>query len=136
METILSTTIGPTSLDYALPETQREQGFLGVAPETWARVVVIAGLFAAVFWPNLRRLWLKTNPFTGEANWSHAVVVPIIGLYYLFVHREDLIKANSQQFLWGSMLRRARSHRRGDAVGGQWVVRVCKPSRRACFRAG
>jgi exosortase len=79
-----------------------------VEPETWGRVLIITGLFAAVFWPNLRRLWLKTNPFTGEPNWSHAVVVPIIGLYYLFVHREDLIRAGSRQFLWGPILRKSR----------------------------
>jgi exosortase len=80
-------------------------------------VLVIAGLFAAVFWPNLRRLWLKTNPFTGEANWSHAVVVPIIGLYYLFVHREDLVRAGSRQFIWGPLLRKSRA-----VAGGAMLV--------------
>ena len=96
-------------MEYALPENRAEKGFLGVSPDTWARVLIITGLFAAVFWPNLRRLWLKTNPFTGEANWSHAIVVPVIGLYYLFVHREDLIRAGSRQFIWGPLLRPSRA---------------------------
>ncbi len=65
-------------------------------------------LFAAVFWPNLRRLWWKTNPFTGEANWGHAIVVPAIGLYYLFIHREELAKAKGDQFVWGSIARPGR----------------------------
>lgn len=47
---------------------------------------------ALVFWPNLRRLWLKTNPIFGDPNWGHAVVVPVVGLYYLYVNREQLLK--------------------------------------------
>ena len=39
------------------------------------------------------RLWLKTNPVTGEANWGHSICVPLIGLYYLYVHRDELLKA-------------------------------------------
>ena len=69
---------------------------------------MIAGLFAAVFWPNLRRLWLKTNPFTGEANWSHSIFVPVIGLYYLFVNREELIRAGASDFIGGRFLRPGR----------------------------
>jgi exosortase len=71
-------------------------------------LVTIVVLFSALFWPNLRRLWQKTNPFTGEANWQHAICVPIIGLYYLYVHREDLAVAGPRQFLWGSPKRRSR----------------------------
>jgi exosortase len=99
----------PSSLDYASPENQSEHGYFGVSPESWAQVGVITVLFSAVFWPNLHRLWLKTNPFTGEANWSHAVCVPVIGLYYLFVHREDLIRARATQFIWGRFLRPGRA---------------------------
>ncbi len=52
---------------------------------------------------------MKTNPFNGEPNWSHAVCVPVIGLYYLFVHREDLLKAHATQFVWGRFLRPSRA---------------------------
>jgi hypothetical protein len=45
-----------------------------------------------VFWPNLRRLWDKTNPFYGEPNWGHAICVPIIGLYYLYANRDELLR--------------------------------------------
>jgi exosortase len=105
----LSATIDPSSLDYASPENQSDRGYFGVSPESWVKVLVISGLFSAVFWPNLHRLWLKTNPFTGEANWSHAICVPVIGLYYLFVHREDLIKARGTEFIWGRFLRPGRA---------------------------
>ena len=47
----------------------------------------------ATFRFNLYRLWLKTNPFTGELNWRHSIVVPIVGLYYLYVNRDDLLRA-------------------------------------------
>jgi len=56
---------------------------------------------ALAFWPNLRRLWLKTNPFYGEPNWGHAVIVPIVGLYYLYTNREQLLKAKLQTSWWG-----------------------------------
>jgi len=56
------------------------------------KIGTVAGLFIAVFWPNLRRLWDKTNPFYGEPNWGHAICVPIIGLYYLYANRDELLR--------------------------------------------
>ena len=75
---------------------------------TWTRIGIITILFAALFWPNLRRLWQKTNPFNGEPNWGHAVFIPIIGIYYLYVHREELLRNPPKPFIWGSFLRRGR----------------------------
>ena len=90
---------------------------LGLSPATWGRAAVVAGLFAAVFWPNLRRLWLKTNPITGEANWGHSCFVPLVGLYYLFVNREALMAADARPFVWGRFARPSRL-----AVGVALVV--------------
>lgn len=64
---------------------------LGIRRSTWIQIGVITGLFSALFWPNLRRLWDKTNPIYGEANWGHAMCIPFIGLYYLYVNREKLL---------------------------------------------
>jgi hypothetical protein len=50
-------------------------------------------LFAAVYWLVLRWLWDKTNPIYGEANWGHAICVPIVGLYYLYINRDELLEA-------------------------------------------
>jgi exosortase len=64
----------------------------GLTRAGWVKVGVIAGLMALVFWPNLRRLWLKTNPISGDPNWGHSVIVPVVGLYYLYVNRDELLK--------------------------------------------
>ena len=52
---------------------------------------MLVALFAMLFWPNLRRLWDKTNPFDGDDNWKHAPFVPLIGLYYLYLNRGKLL---------------------------------------------
>jgi exosortase len=57
------------------------------------RMGVLALLMIGLFWPNLRRLWLKTNPVSGEANWGHSFFIPLIGLYYLYLNRDGLLKA-------------------------------------------
>jgi exosortase len=64
---------------------------LGMKRSVWIQIAVITVLFSALFWPNLRRLWDKTNPIYGEANWGHAICIPFIGLYYLYVNREKLL---------------------------------------------
>ncbi|MGD0767752.1 MAG: exosortase [Tepidisphaeraceae bacterium] len=67
----------------------------GLKRSVWIQIAVITTLFSALFWPNLRRLWDKTNPFYGEANWGHAICIPVIGLYYLYVNREKLLHGGS-----------------------------------------
>ncbi len=78
---------GSTQLD---PLEDQEQSLFGIRRSSWLKVVTVVALFALLFWPNLRRLWDKTNPFTGEPNWSHAIFIPLVGLYYLWVNREHL----------------------------------------------
>lgn len=76
-------------------------GFAGLSRTAWAKIGLITVLMALAFWPNLRRLWLKTNPFYGEPNWGHAIIVPIVGLYYLYTNREQLLKAQIKTSWWG-----------------------------------
>src|SRR5438045_2776388 len=83
-----------SGVDYASPGTsQGSRTYYGLTAEAWTRIGVLVLLMIGLFWPNLRRLWLKTNPMTGEANWGHSFFVPLIGLYYLYVNREDLLRA-------------------------------------------
>jgi exosortase len=72
---------------------RRERMVFGLPLSAWFQVGTLAVVMAVLFWPNLRRLLLKTNPFTGEANWGHSIVIPIVGIYYLFVNRDELMKA-------------------------------------------
>ena len=67
--------------------------YFGISLTAWVKIGVITLLMGMLFWPNLRRLWDKTNPFYGEPNWGHAIVIPLIGLYYLYVNREALLAA-------------------------------------------
>lgn len=76
---------------------------MGLKLETWVKIGTITALFAAVFWPNLRRLWDKTNPIYGEPNWGHAVCVPIIGLYFLYTNRDELLR-QPVQTRWEGLL--------------------------------
>jgi exosortase len=60
---------------------------------TWVKIVVLGVLMALVFRFDLTRLWQKTNPFSGELSWQHAMFVPLIGLYFLYVNRDRLLVA-------------------------------------------
>lgn len=64
--------------------------FLGFSVSTWIKVGVLTILFGWLYWDNLVRLWAKTNFFTGDRNWFHAMTIPLVGLYYLFLRRDEL----------------------------------------------
>ena len=118
-------TISPnTPLEYAAPGALRPRGqdpqgprVLGLPTTAWLQILVIAGLMAALFRFNLARLWLKTNPFNGlDANWSHSLIIPLIGLFYLYVHRDELLKAPVRPILL------ERPTRRRLIVGGAAIA--------------
>lgn len=76
--------------------------WLGLSPISWLKIVIVSGLLVWLFYiPCLRRLWQKTNPVWGEANWGHAVLIPVVGLYYLYLNRDELYKAKVQPLLVG-----------------------------------
>jgi len=62
---------------------------------------VLAPLFVAVYWLVIRWLWDKTNPLWGEANWQHAVAIPLVGLYYLYINRDDLLRQPVEPLVLG-----------------------------------
>ena len=69
--------------------------FQGLSVAAWLKIAIVSALMIATFRFNLLRLWLKTNPFSGEPNWRHAICVPLIGFYYLFVHRDELLETKA-----------------------------------------
>src|SRR5438128_9994599 len=83
-----------SGVEYAGPGTQNApRTCYGLSSDAWMRIGVLALLMIGLFWPNLRRLWLKTNPVTGEADWGHAFFVPLIGAYCVYRDRDALLKA-------------------------------------------
>jgi exosortase len=65
----------------------------GLSLTAWLKIFITAALFGLLFWPNLWRIWGKTNPLSSaaDANWQHALAIPIIGLYYLYANREQIL---------------------------------------------
>lgn len=87
------------TVDYRNPmlavEKEGEPIFYGLGMAAWLKIAIVTLLMVATFRFNLLRLWLKTNPFSGEPNWRHAICVPLIGFYYLFVHRDELLETKA-----------------------------------------
>jgi exosortase len=78
-----------------------EPGYFGLSLTAWLKIAVITALLVVTYWPNLRRLALKVTPYIGEPNWGHSLFIPIIGLYYLYLNRDELLRARVQPILPG-----------------------------------
>jgi len=77
------------------PVDRSDDDRVGGLPLTaWVQIVTVSLLMIGLFRFNLVRLWGKTNPIDGQdPNWQHSIFVPLIGIYYLFIHREELLRA-------------------------------------------
>lgn len=84
-------TLGGSPLPLGYAADADDSRLFGLPVVVWLKIAVIALLMGALYWANLSRLWLKTNPFTGQGNWEHAIVIPLIGIYYLYVWRDQLL---------------------------------------------
>src|SRR4051794_30903056 len=90
-EIVLSTFSPDATLAANLGDPTRARNVGGLTPAAWIRIGVIALLLCSLFWPNLSRLWYKTNPLSTQpdaGNWQHGIFVPLLGLYYLYANRE------------------------------------------------
>ncbi len=99
-----------TSLSFSNPlaDDRDEIKYWGLSSAAWIKIGIVSVLMIALFRFNLLRLWIKTNPFYGEANWGHAFCVPLIGLYYLYLNRETILHTEARPLLWGPFLRNGR----------------------------
>jgi exosortase len=91
LSTVSNTTDLPLATKPAAAEGDPSRGWLGFSWSTWVLGGLIAVLMIAIYRHNLVRLWINTNPINGEGNWGHAIAVPIIGLYYLYLKRDELL---------------------------------------------
>ncbi|QQE13007.1 exosortase/archaeosortase family protein [Planctomycetota bacterium] len=62
----------------------------------WAIAIAIS--FIALHWAFLWRMYLIAR---SDNNWSHALIVPVISLYYIFQHRNRLMATQARVCLWG-----------------------------------
>lgn len=92
------------------------KGWLGLPIRAWLMAGLLALAFGALYFDSLLRLWWKTNPINGSAEWAHAVFVPIVGLYYLFLNLDDLLKAKVRPLI-GLDFTRARFISAGALLG-------------------
>jgi exosortase len=114
---------------YAEPSTPSSdsmsgKGWLGVPKQFWITAAIVAGLFVVIYWPNLIRLFRKTAPFIGVAEWYHALFVPVVGVYYLYLHLDELLAAKVKPVL-GNRLSRGRFISAGLAAAAglfAWLV--------------
>ena len=95
----MTTAQSPSSLSYAQPSPLDAPRYGGISLHGWLAIGSVTALMVTIFWYNLTRIWLKTNPINGEGEWGHAVVVPVIGLYYLYLNRDELLKAEVKPLL-------------------------------------
>lgn len=105
----------------------REAAFWGLSATAWLKVLIVGGLLVALFRFNLARLWSKTNPFSGDPNWGHAPIVPLIGLYYLYLNRERLLAATVKPILF-ERFTRARLAATGAAMAAGALAYFAGPA--------
>lgn len=94
-----------SALPLNAPALAPDPVYLGMSLPTLLKTLIISALFIATFRFDLHRLWDKTNPFYGDGNWSHSFFVPLIGLWYLYVNREQLAAAPVEPLLAGKFTR-------------------------------
>lgn len=90
----------PAPLQYAEPAVPTPDGArpsrTSPALQTWLVVGILALLFGAIFWPNGPRLFRKSF----EPNWQHALLVPVVSLFYLFRNRQQMLAADLRAPHW------------------------------------
>lgn len=92
----------------------------------WVQVAIVAIAFCWLYSENLQRLWIKTNLITGDRNWSHSMMIPLIGIYYLLLHRDELRQTPVRPLL-GDRFTKARFISVALAAAGGLVMWIAAP---------
>jgi exosortase len=124
--------VSPTPHDHRFSPVQsgavpRPSRAGGPPLEAWLQVGIFAFLLVATFWPVMRWMWDKGNPFYGEPEWQHSMFVPLIGLYYLYVNRQALIDAPKRPAWSGLAILAGALLMYGYAIwplGNQWFTGI------------
>lgn len=69
-----------------------------IPPHVWLRIAILAGLFGALYWEIMyRTIWIAWT----DGNWSHALIVPLISIYFITQRRDELLAARPATCWWG-----------------------------------
>jgi exosortase len=115
------TTVPSTLRPLAPPRVEPAIGWLGISMRAWWMAGLLLACFVGLYHQSLVRLWIKTNPFNGSDEWAHAMFVPVIGLYYLYLNLDELKRARVKPLL-GLDFYAGRFLAAGLAVGGGLVL--------------
>lgn len=69
-----------------------------ITPRGWVWIGVLATLFVLL---HRNFLWRSLLISLEDNDWSHALLIPEIGIYYLFQHRSRLMQLTSRVCWWG-----------------------------------
>ncbi|GAB4197386.1 MAG: hypothetical protein Kow00105_11460 [Phycisphaeraceae bacterium] len=69
-----------------------------ITRQGWAWIVVLGLLFVALHY---NFLWRSLRIALNDNDWSHGLLVPVIGAYYLFQNRARLMRIQSRVCWWG-----------------------------------
>jgi len=69
-------------------------------PVSIIRLAIVGALLTFVFWEPVRHTLIAR--WISDGNWSHGWLIPIFSLYFLYVSRDRIIKAQPNPTLWGA----------------------------------
>lgn len=69
-----------------------------ITPRGWVWIGLLTSLFVALHW---NFLWRSFQISLEDNDWSHALLVPVIGVYYLFQNRGRLMQLSGRVCWWG-----------------------------------
>ncbi|MEQ9453875.1 MAG: exosortase/archaeosortase family protein [Phycisphaeraceae bacterium] len=78
-----------TTANLSRPLSEQRSGPL-LSPLSWGLVAAVVLLFGLLHWVFLRRTWIFA---TTDSDWSHALIVPLIALYYIRIHQDHIRQA-------------------------------------------
>lgn len=67
-----------------------------LTPERWVRIIVLGAVFVAVFWDFFHRMTLMA---IRDPDWSHALIVPVISLFFIY-QNADRLKQMTARINW------------------------------------
>ncbi len=69
-----------------------------ITREGWLWIAALGGLFVALHWNHLYRTWRIA---LSDNDWSHALIVPLIAIYYIYQNRQRLAQQQRRVSWWG-----------------------------------